>query len=216
MNLLKISTLFLCLSVAGCGALQTSDGKQPGDKAQSSSAKRWWPFAEKAEGQPSAADSQSGMAWLDQHEKPLRDAVAGSDITVERRDNALVLIVPVDSSFNPKRPEMLLPAVINPIGRAAKLAQADPQGGVLVVGHTDSSGSKAVNDKLSIDRARAVASIFRLSGMEGNRLRLKGVGADLPRADNSTATGRALNRRVEVLWALRGVLPTLAQSNVAP
>ncbi|MOA45310.1 putative lipoprotein YiaD precursor [compost metagenome] len=87
---------------------------------------------------------------------------------------------------------------------------------MLVVGHTDSSGSKAVNDKLSIDRARAVASIFRLSGMEGNRLRLKGVGADLPRADNSTATGRALNRRVEVLWALRGVLPTLAQSNVAP
>jgi outer membrane protein OmpA-like peptidoglycan-associated protein len=178
----------------------------------------WWPFG--------AGDSQPGAdkaakpqeikvtkEWLDQHEKSLREAVAGSKFTVERRDNALVLIAPVDGSFNPKRPELLLPITLAPLGNVAKMLQNDPESGVLVLGHSDSSGAKDLNDKVSLQRAQAVSSIFRLSGLGADRLRLKGVGSSLPRADNASAEGRALNRRVEVLVTQRSSLLALAQAN---
>ncbi|KAF1054084.1 MAG: putative lipoprotein YiaD [Stenotrophomonas maltophilia] len=179
----------------------------------------WWPFGSSDAAQADAAkpaavaNAQVSKEWLDQREAALRAAVAGSKFTVERRDNALVLIAPVDTSFNPKRHELLLPVTLGPLGNVAKLVQNDPQSGVLVLGHSDSSGDKATNDLYSLDRAKAVASIFRLSGLGGDRLRLKGVGSTLPRADNGSAEGRALNRRVEVLLTQRGSLLALAQSN---
>lgn len=178
----------------------------------------WWPFGagdSKAEGDKSAKPQnvQVSKEWLDQHEKSLRTAVAGSKFTVERRENALVLIAPVEGSFNPKRPELLLPITLGPLGNVAKMLQNDPESGVLVLGHSDSSGDKATNDKVSLQRAMAVSSIFRLSGLGADRLRLKGVGSSLPRADNGSAEGRALNRRVEVLVTQRTSLLALAQSN---
>ena len=81
---------------------------------------------------------------------------------------------------------MLMPITLNPLGKVAKMAQADPQSGILVLGHTDSTGSKAVNDKLSFERAQSVAAIFRLSGLKGDRAP-EGVGSDMPRADNASA-----------------------------
>lgn len=178
----------------------------------------WWPFGV-SEGKAEADKAtrpqnvQVSKEWLDQHEKTLRAAVAGSKFTVERRENALVLIAPVDGSFNPKRPELLLPVTLGPLGNVAKMLQNDPESGVLVLGHSDSSGDKAINDKVSLQRAQAVSSIFRLSGMGSDRLRLKGVGSSLPRADNGSAEGRALNRRVEVLLTQRTSLLALAQNN---
>lgn len=177
----------------------------------------WWPFAAgdgKAAGDKAKPQTlQVSKEWLDQHETSLRAAVAGSKFTVERRENALVLIAPVDGSFNPKRPELLLPITLGPLGNVAKMLQNDPESGVLVLGHSDSSGDKALNDKVSLQRAQAVSSIFRLSGLGADRLRLKGVGSSLPRADNASAEGRAQNRRVEVLLTQRTSLLALAQKN---
>ncbi|WP_152221301.1 OmpA family protein [Pseudomonas sp. SCB32] len=178
----------------------------------------WWPFAagnaQTAGGTGAKVqDQQVSKEWLDQREQALRAAVAGSKFTVERRENALVLIAPVDGSFNPKRPELLLPVTLAPLGNVAKMLQNDPESGVLVLGHSDSSGDKAVNDKVSLQRAQAVSSIFRLSGLGADRLRLKGVGSSLPRADNGSAEGRAQNRRVEVLLTQRSSLVALAQKN---
>ena len=138
----------------------------------------WWPFgassASKASGKPALVQQKVTKEWLDAHEKALREAIAGSEFTLERRDNALIVIAPADYSFNPKRHTMLMPITLNPLGKVAKMAQADPQSGILVLGHTDSTGSKAVNDKLSFERAQSVAAIFRLSGLKGDQLRLKG------------------------------------------
>lgn len=184
----------------------------------------WWPFgasnaAASAAAAPAQAAEQAPMPnvpvtkeWLDRYEKALRSAVAGSKFSVERRDNALALIAPADTSFNAKRHELLLPNTLGPLSKVAKLVQDDPQSGVVVLGHSDSSGNKADNDKLSLQRAQAVAAIFHLSGLGNDRLRFKGVGGDQPRADNKTAKGRALNRRVEVLLTSRGNLLALAQS----
>lgn len=180
----------------------------------------WWPFnasaandAAKADNPIAAPSAEDTKAWLDQHEAAVRAAVAGSKFSVERRDNALVLTAPVDGSFNPKRPELLLPVTLAPLANVAKVIEKEPQSGVFILGHSDNSGDKAINDKVSQQRAVAIAAIFRLSGLGNDRLRYKGVGADKPIADNKTKAGRAKNRRVEVMLTPRGSLLALAQAN---
>ncbi|OWP50446.1 OmpA family protein [Pseudomonas nitroreducens] len=219
---LKVSTLALCVGLSACSQFQSQDQAKAPESAAAAAKPGtghwWWPFgvSESKPGADKAAKPQDikvSKEWLDQHEKSLRAAVAGSKFTVERRENALVLIAPVDGSFNPKRPELLLPITLAPLGNVAKMLQNDPESGVLVLGHSDSSGDKALNDKVSLQRAQAVSSIFRLSGLGADRLRLKGVGSSLPRADNASAEGRALNRRVEVLVTQRTSLLALAQAN---
>ncbi|MDJ1006707.1 MAG: OmpA family protein [Paracoccaceae bacterium] len=73
-----------------------------------------------------------------------------------------------------------------------------PETSVQVVGHTDNVGSFEYNRDLSLRRANAVASILQSGGVRSSRLRTFGAGYDQPIASNSTAEGRAANRRVEI------------------
>lgn len=70
---------------------------------------------------------------------------------------------------------------------------------VFVCGHTDSQGSKEFNLALSLDRARAVASQLESRGVKKERLKVQGFGSDYPVAANDAETGRAMNRRTEVI-----------------
>jgi len=239
MSLVKPTALFLCVVLAGCAGKSDSadtslkeDGAKPGraeqaaqlDKSKTASPEKesgWWSFAgkEKAKAAETKTASQAAPAkvtpaWLDEHEARLKAAVAGSKFEVERRGDVLVVVAPVDPSFNPDRPHMLLPVTLGPLSRLAKLVAADAQMAVLVVGHADSSGDSVLNRKLSLERAQAMGSIFRMSGLKGDRLMLRGVGSDKPRATNDSVTGRASNRRVEVLVTVRDSLSALvAQSD---
>jgi OOP family OmpA-OmpF porin len=80
---------------------------------------------------------------------------------------------------------------------AAKLkdAQIDQ---ITVTGHTDSSGSKQLNQSLSENRAEAVKAYLVSKGLDGSRIDTKGAGDTQPVASNNTAAGRAQNRRVEI------------------
>ena len=69
---------------------------------------------------------------------------------------------------------------------------------IIAVGHTDSIGSDAYNQKLSVRRAEAVKAYLISKGIERNRIYTEGKGEKQPVADNRTAEGRAKNRRVEV------------------
>jgi OOP family OmpA-OmpF porin len=69
---------------------------------------------------------------------------------------------------------------------------------IIAVGHTDSVGNDALNQKLSIARAEAVKTFLTGKGVEKNRVYTEGKGSKQPAADNKTAEGRAKNRRVEV------------------
>jgi OOP family OmpA-OmpF porin len=69
---------------------------------------------------------------------------------------------------------------------------------IIAVGHTDSVGNDAINQKLSIARAEAVKGFLTSKGIERNRVYTEGKGFSQPVADNKTAAGRAKNRRVEV------------------
>ncbi len=69
---------------------------------------------------------------------------------------------------------------------------------IIAVGHTDSIGSDAYNQRLSVRRAEAVKAYLVSKGIERNRIYTEGKGEKQPVADNRTAEGRAKNRRVEV------------------
>ena len=69
---------------------------------------------------------------------------------------------------------------------------------IIAVGHTDSVGSDAYNQKLSIRRSEAVKAYMVSKGIEKNRVYTEGKGEKQPVADNKTAEGRAKNRRVEI------------------
>ena len=69
---------------------------------------------------------------------------------------------------------------------------------VVIEGHTDNSGSDAINQPLSERRAQAVANQLTTNGIDSGRIEAKGYGSTQPVADNTTAAGKAANRRVEV------------------
>ncbi|MCL7462048.1 OmpA family protein [Pseudomonas sp. NW5] len=196
MSVLKPSILLLCAVLSGCAL--------SGDKAREVSQKKA-PATSKTLAKAPAVDK----AWLDAAEQRVRKALTGSAFSVERRGEALAIIAPADRAFNPDRPAMLLPVSLRPLTQVAKLAAADPESAVLIVGHADSRGDAAANRLLSLERARSMAAIFRLSGLPGERLVMRGAGADQPRASNANAAGRAQNRRVELLLTMRSGLPTL-------
>lgn len=70
---------------------------------------------------------------------------------------------------------------------------------VAIYGHTDSTGSDAINNPLSVNRASSVADYLKSLGVSSNQIKsVEGFGSKQPVADNSTTAGRAANRRVEI------------------
>lgn len=193
MNMLKSASLIVCLMVVGC----SSKDEKPTEAAAAA-----------------PAVAKVDTAWMDDYEPRLREAIKDSRFELERRDNLLVITAPVDSSFNPDRPGMLLPITLGPITRVAKLVEKDSKAAVVILGHADSTGSDEINRTISRERAGAVAAIFRLSGLKHDRLRIRGMGSDKPRAANDSKDGRALNRRVEMLLTQQvSLLATVAEYN---
>jgi len=78
-----------------------------------------------------------------------------------------------------------------------KLGQVDLNS-VIAIGHTDSIGSDAYNQKLSQRRAQAVKDYMVSKGVSADRIQIKGMGESQPVADNKSKEGRAKNRRVEI------------------
>ncbi|MCB2206263.1 OmpA family protein, partial [bacterium] len=79
-----------------------------------------------------------------------------------------------------------------------RIFKAYPKMVVEIRGHTDSEGSDAYNENLSMRRALAVKNFFVQNGVAPGRLKAKGFGESVPLMDNTTDIGRAFNRRVEV------------------
>ena len=178
--------------------------------------KWWWPFESKPK--PLAKvdvtnvqmpDPKITQAWLDDYEPRLRAAIKDSNLQLERRENVLVVIAPVDGSYNPKRPAMLLPVTLGPFTRVAKAVEGDPKTAVLVLGHVDTNGAEPISQALTRERAQSIASIFSLSGLKQDRLMMRGMGDLMPRAANDSNQGRALNRRMEIMFTQRTTMLAL-------
>jgi outer membrane protein OmpA-like peptidoglycan-associated protein len=126
----------------------------------------------------------------------------GVDVT-EMPDGTLRVNIPSNVSFDTGKYGLkseLLP-VLDSVSRA--LVQ-HPELRAKSIGYTDSTGSSATNQTLSVNRARAVANYLSQQGVPAANLTAEGRGASSPVADNSTADGRAMNRRVELfLYAVK-------------
>ena len=91
----------------------------------------------------------------------------------------------------------LKPESVIEINRVAKLMQEHPELSFEVQGHCDNTGSDNVNDPLSQERAEVIVAALVKQGIASDRLTAVGKGSHSPIADNTTAEGRAKNRRVE-------------------
>ena len=92
---------------------------------------------------------------------------------------------------------VIKPESAGELNRIVQLLKENPSLRFSVEGHTDATGSASSNQKLSEDRARAVVDRLVEMGIDPGRLTGKGLGQNNPVADNSSAEGRAKNRRVE-------------------
>ncbi|QOR00365.1 OmpA family protein [Campylobacter lari] len=98
--------------------------------------------------------------------------------------------------------------IINPefaqkIQEVGKVLEENPQYYTILEGHTDSTGTKAYNQKLSLERAKAVAKELEKSGVAKEKIATKGYGFDKPKVSNDTKEGRAQNRRVEAKFFIK-------------
>jgi outer membrane protein OmpA-like peptidoglycan-associated protein len=94
---------------------------------------------------------------------------------------------------------ILLPGALNILDQVASSLSTYPTAEVAIHGHTDNIGGAKYNMKLSLGRAEAVKAYLVKKGITASRITTKGFGFTKPIADNSTAQGRAKNRRIEFI-----------------
>ncbi|QHI98718.1 OmpA family protein [Xylophilus rhododendri] len=145
--------------------------------------------------------------WSERMEKQKRDmqaATQGTGIAVSQTsDNQLKLDVPSDVSFDTGKANVK--SNFAPVlDRFATSLQGNPGATVRIVGHTDNTGSDAVNDPLSVSRAAATRDYIVMRGIDSRRFEVEGRGSHQPIASNDSAAGRAQNRRVEIFIGEQG------------
>ena len=135
--------------------------------------------------------------YMDEQEKKLRQQTAGTGVNVIRDGDNLVLDMPADVTF-PVNSYTVQPQFRDTLVNLAGTLSQYEKTYVDVLGHTDSTGSDAYNQTLSVNRAQAVAQVLSANGVQGARLATQGYGESQPKASNTTEEGRSANRRVEI------------------
>lgn len=135
---------------------------------------------------------------MEQQRRDMEQATQGTGVgVVQTADNQLKLDIPSDISFDTGRSD--IKANFAPIlERFADGLRNNPNAEVRIVGHTDSTGSDAINNPLSLARAESARNFLTLRGVSGARIQVEGRGSHQPVASNDTLDGRARNRRVEI------------------
>ncbi|WP_373780288.1 OmpA family protein, partial [Neisseria dentiae] len=136
--------------------------------------------------------------YMDYQEKKLRESLANTNVEVERQGNQIKLVMPESVTFATNSASLSGNAM-DALNKAAETLVQYPDTTLTVAGHTDNTGSDAINEPLSKRRAQAVASYLNQRGVATSRLSTIGYGSRQPVASNATAEGRAKNRRVEIL-----------------
>jgi len=146
-----------------------------------------------------AIGAVAGNLWskhMEDKKAAMEQATRGTGIDVARTaNNELKVNVPSDFSFDVGR-SAVKPQMQPVLDQFA--AGLDPKMRVRIVGHTDSTGSDAINNPLSLDRAQSVRDYLSGRGVAASRVETAGHGSREPVADNGSDSGRAQNRRVEI------------------
>jgi outer membrane protein OmpA-like peptidoglycan-associated protein len=149
-----------------------------------------------------------GYVWsqhMQQKKLAMERATMGSGVAVvQTPDNQLKLNVPSDVSFDTGRAD-IKPNMRAILDQFANGLANQPNTDVRIIGHTDSTGSDELNNRLSLERAQATKNYLVSRGVAPNQVQVAGRGEHEPVADNTSETGRARNRRVEIFLGERSV-----------
>jgi outer membrane protein OmpA-like peptidoglycan-associated protein len=134
---------------------------------------------------------------MDRQERELRARTAGTGVEVLRRGDNLDLRMPsgITFDFNSSAVKGQFRGTLDQVAQTLGSYQSTY---VDVTGHTDSVGTDAVNQRLSEERAIAVADYLSARGVNRARIATRGFGKMQPIASNADDAGRAQNRRVEI------------------
>lgn len=151
-----------------------------------------------------AAGGIAGNVWskrMQAQKAEMEQATEGTGVGVtQTADNRLKLDIPSDISFDTGRADVK--SNFRPVLDAfAKSLVSNPATTVTIIGHTDSSGSDAINNPLSLNRAASARDYIVARSVVSSRVVIDGRGSREPLVANDTAANRAKNRRVEIFVA---------------
>jgi len=151
-----------------------------------------------------ALGAGGGYLWsqrMQDQKATMEQATQGTGVSVtQTSDNQLKLAIPSDISFDTGRYD-IKPNMRPILDNLANTLAQNPVTTVRIIGHTDSTGSDAVNAPLSVNRAASTRDYLVGRGVVGNRISIDGHSSREPVADNNTPAGRSMNRRVEIFVA---------------
>jgi outer membrane protein OmpA-like peptidoglycan-associated protein len=135
--------------------------------------------------------------YMDQQEAKLRQKLQGSGVSVTRQGDNIILNMPGNITFQTNSSDInanfydVLSSVVLVVKEYDKTL-------IDIAGHTDSTGSDAINQPLSERRAASVGNYLTTQGIDARRIVTQGFGKSRPIASNDTPEGRSQNRRVEI------------------
>ena len=136
--------------------------------------------------------------YMDRQEAKLRAQLRDSGVRVEREGDYIRLVMPSNITFATDSADVE-GDFENVLSSVAVVLNEFDKTLLEIGGHTDSTGSEAYNQTLSVRRASAVANVLQLQNISVDRMLVLGFGESRPVADNSSDSGREQNRRVELL-----------------
>lgn len=135
--------------------------------------------------------------YMDKQEAKLRKQLEGTGVSVTRNGDDVILNMPGNITFDTGKSD--LKANFNEVLDSVVLVLNEFDKTLIeIAGHTDSVGSRESNQRLSYYRAVSVGNYLMDKGIDFDRVMTVGRGEDRPIADNKTAAGRQMNRRVEL------------------
>lgn len=146
---------------------------------------------------------------MDKQADELKSTIPGATIT--RQGEGIIINFDSGILFDIGKAEIKADAGSNLQNLSASLTK-NPETDILIIGHTDKSGDGDNNVDLSVRRAAAVKSYLVSNEVKASRLKIDGRGSTEPIADNNTASGRALNRRVEIVIMANSKMKKQAES----
>jgi outer membrane protein OmpA-like peptidoglycan-associated protein len=151
-----------------------------------------------------AAGAVIGNIWssrMEEQKRKMQQATQGTGVQVSQTpDNRLKLDIPSDISFDSGRAD-IKPNFRPVLDKFAASLVEHVNTNITILGHTDNTGSDAINDPLSVNRAARTRDYLVSRGAASNRFIVEGRGSHEPLAANDSDISRAKNRRVEIFVA---------------
>lgn len=151
-----------------------------------------------------ALGAVAGNIWskrMEAQKQSMEQATRGTGVQVSQTaDNRLKLDIPSDISFDTNRAD-IKPNFRPILDKFAGGLVDNPSTIVTIIGHTDTTGSDAINNPLSVERASRTRDYVAARGVASGRVSVDGRGSHEPVASNDSDFGRSKNRRVEIYVA---------------